>query len=201
MLSVDGSGRATGARARAALALALVLAVPSGMARAEEGDWRAVDPDRFAIVSRFAPLSEPPLAMPGVNRLGGQTISVRFRYEGGGFALVVYNESPVKMPEPSMLVATRQALSSNPLFHDGDFAPGEVGTAASPLGPFTYQLVHARRPVGPEPLLTCAVYQHLMSAGRAAITGFFCSGSDTFTTGTVDAFFASLGIRGIAMPQ
>ncbi|MBX6324110.1 MAG: hypothetical protein IRY94_20025 [Rhodospirillaceae bacterium] len=190
------------AAARTALALAALLAALTGRVAAQEDQgWRVVDPDRFAIVSRFAAFSEPPEAMPGVNRLGGQTITVRFRYEGGAFALVVYNESPVKLSQPSMVVATQQALSSSPLFKDGDFAPGEIGTADSPLGPFTYQLVHERRPAGEASLLSCAVYQHLRPAGRAALTGFFCGPSEGFTSDTVNAFFATLGIRGIAMPQ
>jgi hypothetical protein len=187
--------------ASAGAALGTALAVLAAGAAAEEPDWKPVNPARFDIVSQFAPTIQAPLAHAETNRLGGQTIMVSFRYQGDAFALVVYSESPKKLAEPSMVAATQQALSTNPLFKDGAFAPGELGSADSPLGPFSYQLVHAQQPVEDRPLLTCAVFQHLRSGGMSALTGFFCDKTDSFTPTEVSSFFATLGIRGIALPK
>jgi hypothetical protein len=189
-----GSAVALGAWA----ALGLLIALGRGAAAAD--GWQQVDPDRFPIVSKFAPLSERPVALGERNKLSGKQIKVRFSYEDSAFALVVYNESPMKLVEPSMAAATQQALSTTALFKDGAFSPGDVGSADSPLGPFTYQLVHAQQPVADQPLLSCAVFQRLLSAGMAAVTGFFCGQSDGFNGEEVRTFFATLGIRGIAMP-
>jgi hypothetical protein len=190
-------------RAGAAASLCLGLVVLAFGAAAEEAaEWQEFDPKRFPIVSEYAPLSEPLLAHgEKKNQLGGQTIMVKFRYEGEAFALVVYNESTRKLQEPSMVAATQQALSSYPLFKDGGFTPGELGSAVSPLGSFEYQVVHAQQQVESEPLRSCAVFQHLRSAGMTALTGFFCDRSESFTQQEVNAFFATLGIRGIALPK
>jgi hypothetical protein len=170
-------------------------------AAAEDDGWRTVAPETFPIVSRFAAFSEPPLAKPDRNQLGGQTISVKFRYEGDAFALVVYNESPQRLSEPSIEVAAEHALGSYSLFKDGDFVLGGPGMADSALGPFAYEVVHARQPVGSDPLLSCAVFHRTISAGMAALTGFFCGHSEAFTPDRVNVFFATLGIRGIALPK
>jgi hypothetical protein len=189
-------------RAGAALSLCLGFALLSYAVAAEDVEWQEFDPKRFAIVSEYAPLAEPLLAHGETkNQLGGQKIMVKFDYEGDAFALVVYNESITKLQAPSMAAATQQVLSSYPLFKDGAFTPGEVGSAISPLGPFEYQVVHAQQQVESEPLRSCAVFQHLRSAGMTALTGFFCDRTDTFTQQEVDSFFATLGIRGIALPK
>jgi hypothetical protein len=73
--------------------------------------------------------------------------------------------------------------------------------AASPLGDFDFQVVHAQMPIGTDPLLSCAVFQRLISAGMAAITGYFCDRADGFSNAQLGVFFGTLGIRGIGMPE
>jgi hypothetical protein len=183
-----------------AACLWLALAGHPAMAAADNG-WQKVDPARFSIVSSFAPLAGPPMAHADRNKLGGQTISVNFRYEGTAFSLIVYNESPRRLPEPSITAAAERALASFALFKDGDFVLGEAGEAESPLGTFSYQTVHAQRPIGDEELRSCALFQRVLSAGMAALTGFFCDDTTAFDPAAVAHFFATLGIRGIAVPK
>lgn len=162
--------------------------------------WQPVEPESFPIVSQFAPLAESPQAMAMRNQFGGNSIAVSFRYAGGAFARVSYNESPKKLTKPEIEVATRVALQGEP-FKGGDFSFGESGMAASPLGNFDFQVVHARQPIGNGQLLSCAVFQRLISAGMAAVTGYFCDRADAFSLAELGVFFGRLGIRGIGMPE
>lgn len=190
-------------RAGAVVRLA-VLVFTAGLlvrpAAAAEGTWEAVDPDKFPIVSQYAPLEAAPQATAIRNQFGGNSIEVAFRYAGGAFSRVAYNESPKKLTKPEIAVAAQVALQGDP-FKDGAFTLGDAGLAASPLGDFDFQVVHAQQPIGPDPLLSCAVFQRLISAGMAAVTGYFCSSAESFSLAELGIFFGKLGIRGIGMPE
>lgn len=185
------------ARIGVLLLLAGMLAHPVAAA---EGVWESVDPERFPIVSQYAPLEERPQATATHNQFGGNSIEVVFRYAGGGFSRVAYNESPKKLDKPEIAVAAQIALQGDP-FKDGAFELGDSGRVGSPLGDFDFQVVNAQRPIGTDPLLSCAVFQRLISAGMAAVTGYFCSSADDFSLAEVGIFFSKLGIRGIGMPE
>jgi hypothetical protein len=180
--------------------LVLLAGLPGRLAAAEDGVWEDVDPTRFPIVSEYGPLEQSPQAMAARNQFGGNSIEVAFRYAGGAFSRIAYNESPQKLVKPDITVAAQVALQGDP-FKDGAFMLGQTGSAASPLGDFDFQIVHAQQPVGAEPLRSCAVFQRLLSAGMAAVTGYFCDRSDAFTMAELGVFFGKLGIRGIGMPQ
>jgi hypothetical protein len=182
-------------------ALVIGCTLPGASAAAAEAEvWETVEADKFPIVSQFAPLEESPQAMASRNSFGGNSIAVSFRYAGGAFARVAYNESPQKLSRPEIAVAAQVALQGEP-FKDGQFSLGESGMAASPLGDFDFQIVHAQQPIGAGPLLSCAVFQRLISAGMAAVTGYFCDRADMFTMAELGVFFGKLGIRGIGMPE
>jgi hypothetical protein len=198
MLSNGGVARAPLALAGALLLLGLLAGHP---AVAAEGEWQAVEPDTFPIVSQYAPLEEAPLAMASSNDLGGKSIEVAFSYAGGAFSRVAYNEFPTRQSRPSMDIAAQVVLRTSPLFKDGDFSLGELGRVASPLGDFDFQLVHAGRPTVDGRLLSCAVFYQMRPASMGAISGYFCSDSAVLDNAELGMFFGKLGIRGIGMPE
>jgi hypothetical protein len=185
--------------ARVVVSVLLVgLAAPWAVAQNEE--LQPFDAEKLPIVSLYAPLEDRPLALAARNQIGGNSIVVVFRYAGGAFSRVAYNESPQKMEKPEIAVAAQVALQGDP-FKDGQFALGESGRVASPLGDFDFQIVLGQQPIGVDPLLSCAVFQRLISAGMAAVTGYFCDHAETFSMAELGIFFGKLGIRGIGMPE